>query len=220
MQSCPMVDGPGGLAIKLLEEFTVERISSSISKDRITRTSVLSKKDLQSARWKRPLRLRTLTVEVSRPRKSPSSQRETSWSPFRDPEGTSDTTIKRGAIQSTLALAVPPVYSSHLSDEAKTEADRLSECIFSHEITILSGGYRKERETGFPRPSTIAPKAFHGVAQSPGKPFGVWTTENRTIFALPGSPVSTLVGATVGSFLFAGQVSGLATPENRLLGKH
>ena len=46
-----------GSRIKLLEEFTVERISSSIFKDRITRTEAFCpKKDLQSARWKRPLR--------------------------------------------------------------------------------------------------------------------------------------------------------------------
>jgi len=35
---------------------------------------------------------------------------------------------------------------------------------------------------------------FHGVAQKPGKPFGYWSNESCGVFALPGNPLSVLVG--------------------------
>ena len=101
------------------------------------------------------------------------------------------------AIESALSLAgFPAKYSSHLIDEAKMEAERLATCISAHEITVISGGVSKGTRDWIPGAlDKCADRLFHGVAQSPGKPLGVWTNGNRTIFALPGNPVSTMVGA-------------------------
>jgi molybdopterin molybdotransferase len=101
------------------------------------------------------------------------------------------------AIESILALSgFPAKYSSHLSDEVETEAERLSACISAHEITVISGGVSKGTRDWIPGAlDNCAERLFHGVAQSPGKPFGVWTDGKRAIFALPGNPVSTIVGA-------------------------
>jgi molybdopterin molybdotransferase len=101
------------------------------------------------------------------------------------------------AIESALSLAgFPAAYSSHLIDEAEMESERLATCISAHEITVISGGVSKGTRDWIPEAlDNCAERLFHGVAQSPGKPFGVWTNGNRTIFALPGNPVSTIVGA-------------------------
>jgi len=101
------------------------------------------------------------------------------------------------AIESALSLAgFPAAYSSHLIDEAEMEAERLATCISAHEVIVISGGVSKGTRDWIPGAlDNCAEKLFHGVAQSPGKPFGVWTNGNRAIFALPGNPVSTIVGA-------------------------
>ena len=101
------------------------------------------------------------------------------------------------AIESALSLAgFHAEYSSHLIDEAEMESERLTTCISAHDVTVISGGISKGTRDWIPGAlDNCADRLFHGVAQSPGKPFGVWTNGNRTIFALPGNPVSTIVGA-------------------------
>jgi molybdopterin molybdotransferase len=102
------------------------------------------------------------------------------------------------SVESALVLAgFPAEYSSHLTDEKEAESARLAECISSHEIIVISGGVSKGTRDWIPEAlDDCAEMLFHGVAQSPGKPFGVWTIGNRVIFALPGNPVSTIVGTT------------------------
>ena len=162
-----------------------------------------------------------LTVKVSRPPKIAILSTGDELVPISEtPKEHQLRQSNASAIQSTLTLAgFPPAYSSHLSDEAKTEAERLTECISAHEITIISGGVSKGTRDWIPGALDHCTKRlFHGVAQSPGKPFGVWTEGSRTIFALPGNPVSTIVGATrwVVPFLQA-RTSGIWPTPRKIL---
>ena len=213
-----------GSRIKLLEEFTIEKeqfvhLQGSDYKN----GDVLSEEGTSIGPVETAIAATCghLTVEVSRPPKIAILSTGDELVPVSEtPMEHQVRQSNASAMQSTLALAgFPPVYSSHLSDEAKTQAERLSECIFSHEITILSGGVSKGTRDWIPGAlDDCAKRLFHGVAQSPGKPFGVWTMENRTIFALPGNPVSTLAGTTrwVVPFLQA-KVSGIWPTPRKIL---
>jgi molybdopterin molybdotransferase len=92
------------------------------------------------------------------------------------------------------AQVSPPV---HLNDCVETETHRLEQAVSCHDVVIISGAVSKGRLDWIPHAlDRIGQCLFHGVAQRPGKPMGVWQTESGTvIFALPGNPVSTLVGA-------------------------
>jgi molybdopterin molybdotransferase len=88
------------------------------------------------------------------------------------------------------------VADDHLPDDAQQLRERLRLHLHTHEVLILSGGVSMGR-------FDLVPKALedigvrcvlHGVAQRPGRPmwYGI-SNEGRSVFALPGNPVSTLV---------------------------
>jgi molybdopterin molybdotransferase len=88
------------------------------------------------------------------------------------------------------------VADDHLPDDAPMLRERLHLHLQTHEVLILSGGVSMGR-------FDLVPKALedigvrcvlHGIAQRPGRPmwYGV-THQGRSVFALPGNPVSTLV---------------------------
>lgn len=106
---------------------------------------------------------------------------------------------RSNAIAVTTALLSLPVDVSdpiHLSDAAQEETGPLTEAIRAHDVVILSGAVSKGRLDWIPSTlDTLGTCCFHGVAQRPGKPMGVWQAgSGAVIFALPGNPVSTLVG--------------------------
>jgi molybdopterin molybdotransferase len=88
------------------------------------------------------------------------------------------------------------VADDHLSDDAALLRERLRLHLHTHEVLILSGGVSMGR-------FDLVPKALedigvrcllHGVAQRPGRPMWFGTShDGRSVFALPGNPVSTLV---------------------------
>src|SRR6202790_4095553 len=88
------------------------------------------------------------------------------------------------------------VADDHLPDDASLLRERLHVHLQTHEVLILSGGVSMGR-------FDLVPKALedigvrcilHGVSQRPGRPMWYGTTnEGRSVFALPGNPVSTLV---------------------------
>lgn len=82
----------------------------------------------------------------------------------------------------------------HIKDEHEQVRTVLTQLLDDYEILILSGGVSKGRFDYLPRALEEAgvKKLFHQVAQKPGKPFwfGV-SDEGKTVFALPGNPVST-----------------------------
>lgn len=88
------------------------------------------------------------------------------------------------------------VADDHLPDDAEQLRERLRLHLHTHEVLVLSGGVSMGR-------FDLVPQALedigvhcvlHGVAQRPGRPMWFGTSsEGRSVFALPGNPVSTLV---------------------------
>jgi molybdopterin molybdotransferase len=88
------------------------------------------------------------------------------------------------------------VADDHLPDDAQQLRERLRLHLHTHEVLIVSGGVSMGR-------FDLVPKALedigvhcvlHGVAQRPGRPMWYGTSSSgRSVFALPGNPVSTLV---------------------------
>ncbi|MFI4867719.1 MAG: molybdopterin molybdotransferase MoeA [Steroidobacterales bacterium] len=88
------------------------------------------------------------------------------------------------------------VADDHLPDDAGQLRERLRLHLHTHEVLVLSGGVSMGR-------FDLVPQALedigvhcvlHGVAQRPGRPMWYGTSnQGRSVFALPGNPVSTLV---------------------------
>ena len=100
------------------------------------------------------------------------------------------------AIQAALASSgFPLVTVDHLSDEIDKESVRLESALREADVVIISGAVSKGKLDWIPGTlDQLGTGHFHGVRQRPGRPMGLWTTETCTVFALPGNPVSTLVG--------------------------
>lgn len=84
----------------------------------------------------------------------------------------------------------------HLTDDRELLFNKLKEILSNHDIILLSGGVSAGKKDFVPEILTDlgVKKLFHKVAQKPGKPF--WfgkTDEGKTVFALPGNPVSTFL---------------------------
>jgi molybdopterin molybdotransferase len=83
----------------------------------------------------------------------------------------------------------------HLQDNEKEINEKLSEIVSEFDLVILSGGVSKGKFDFIPvllEASGII-KHFHQVKQRPGKPMWFGTGEGKTVFALPGNPVSTFL---------------------------
>jgi molybdopterin molybdotransferase len=84
---------------------------------------------------------------------------------------------------------------SHLPDNPKVLEDELRSVIERHDVIILSGGVSKGKFDYVPGilEKLGIKKAFHQVQQRPGKPFWFGRGGSKTVFALPGNPVSTFL---------------------------
>ena len=84
----------------------------------------------------------------------------------------------------------------HLPDDLPTLRTRLRAHLDAHDVLILSGGVSMGRFDYVPQVfgELGVSVVFHKVSQRPGKPmwFGVGA-RGKTVYALPGNPVSTLV---------------------------
>lgn len=84
----------------------------------------------------------------------------------------------------------------HLADKPDELRARLSSLIDAHDVLILSGGVSAGKFDFIPQVlNDIGVRTvFHKVLQRPGRPmwFGI-RDDNKTVFALPGNPVSVLV---------------------------
>jgi molybdopterin molybdotransferase len=81
----------------------------------------------------------------------------------------------------------------HLPDEKTILEKELKTILNNYELIILSGGVSKGKFDFVPDvlESVGIQKKFHQVSQRPGKPFWFGTSNQHTVFALPGNPVST-----------------------------
>jgi len=84
----------------------------------------------------------------------------------------------------------------HLTDDKVLLFCKLNEILLNHDVILLSGGVSAGKKDFVPEILTNlgVKKLFHKVAQKPGKPF--WfgkNVEGKTVFALPGNPVSTFL---------------------------
>lgn len=84
----------------------------------------------------------------------------------------------------------------HLTDDKELLFNNLKEILLNHDVILLSGGVSAGKKDFVPEILTDlgVKKLFHKVAQKPGKPF--WfgkTDEGKSVFALPGNPVSTFL---------------------------
>ena len=81
----------------------------------------------------------------------------------------------------------------HLRDEKEVIKKEIANILEQHDLIILSGGVSKGKFDFIPEVLELlgVTKHFHKVKQKPGKPFWFGSVGNKTVFALPGNPVST-----------------------------
>jgi molybdopterin molybdotransferase len=86
----------------------------------------------------------------------------------------------------------------HLPDDKEHIEQRLGAILKKYDVVVLSGGVSKGKFDFIPDALTElgVTRHFHKVRQRPGMPFWFGTKEDATfVFALPGNPVSCLMGA-------------------------
>ncbi len=84
----------------------------------------------------------------------------------------------------------------HLTDDKELIFSKLQQILLNHDVILLSGGVSAGKKDFLPEILTDlgVKKLFHKVAQKPGKPFWFGKTDDgKTVFALPGNPVSTFL---------------------------
>ena len=85
----------------------------------------------------------------------------------------------------------------HIKDDKEQLYKEISAIIEKHDYLIISGGVSAGKKDFIP--DILVQLGFtchfHKIAQKPGKPmwFGTRSSDQKTIFALPGNPISTLV---------------------------
>jgi molybdopterin molybdotransferase len=99
------------------------------------------------------------------------------------------------ALASALRYMTIPSLSIHLPDDAGVLEKEIKNIIDHHDVIILSGGVSKGKFDYIPGilEKLGIRKLFHQVKQRPGKPFWFGRSETKTVFALPGNPVSTFL---------------------------
>ncbi|MGB3800911.1 MAG: molybdopterin molybdotransferase MoeA [Lewinella sp.] len=107
---------------------------------------------------------------------------------------------------------------SHLGDDPAGGRETLGSLIRDHDLVLLSGGVSKGKLDHIPDWLADAgiEKLFHRVAQRPGKPLWVGRNEDTMVFALPGNPASSLVGAVVYVGAWLRRQLGLPARERRV----
>lgn len=106
--------------------------------------------------------------------------------------------VRRSNTQAILAAMKAmhwPGTSIHVPDDKPFITAQLKNVLETHDTVILSGGVSKGKFDFIPGAleANGIVKRFHRVNQRPGKPFWFGTSQDgrKTVFALPGNPVST-----------------------------
>lgn len=85
----------------------------------------------------------------------------------------------------------------HITDDEILLQTELEHLLADNDMLILSGGVSAGKADFVPAVLTRigVQQRFHKIEQRPGKPLWFGTTENKTVFGLPGNPVSTVLCA-------------------------
>jgi len=126
------------------------------------------------------------------------------------------------SIQSLLSPWGISAQRIHLPDDLEDTTAALKSALQQFDVLILSGGVSEGKFDYVPRAMSEVgvQQLFHKVAQRPGKPFWFGLSPNgRTVFALPGNPVSVMAGMTRYVLPWLRQSLGLpaATQERAVL---
>jgi molybdopterin molybdotransferase len=83
----------------------------------------------------------------------------------------------------------------HIADNFEETKSQLKSALENFDVLILSGGVSMGKKDFIPDALAAlgVEKLFHKLAQRPGKPFWFGKSGEKTVFALPGNPVSTFV---------------------------
>jgi molybdopterin molybdotransferase len=83
----------------------------------------------------------------------------------------------------------------HLNDNEQSISKTLDDVLNQFDLIILSGGVSKGKFDLIPGmlEAKGIQKKFHQISQRPGKPMWFGVGKNKTVFALPGNPVSTFL---------------------------
>jgi len=100
------------------------------------------------------------------------------------------------ALQAALDTLNIPSDLFHFPDNKDATLKGIQKALAENDVLILSGGVSKGKRDYVPEALETAgvTKHFHRVEQRPGKPFWFGTrNDGKTVFALPGNPVSTFM---------------------------
>lgn len=89
--------------------------------------------------------------------------------------------------------------TDHISDDKEALKTKIATYLNNYDVLLFSGAVSKGKFDFLPEvlDELGVKKLFHRVSQRPGKPFWMGTTENCSVFAFPGNPVSTYVNCLV-----------------------
>ena len=100
-----------------------------------------------------------------------------------------------GVLAALQRRRVPHLTHDHLPDDREVLRERLQVHLDTHDVLVLSGGVSMGRFDFVPQVlgELGIEVIFHKVEQRPGRPMWFGTGRGKTVYALPGNPVSTLV---------------------------
>jgi molybdopterin molybdotransferase len=92
-----------------------------------------------------------------------------------------------------------PSETAHIADDKLVLKNKIQSYLQEYDVLLFSGAVSKGKFDFLPEvlDELGVAKLFHTVAQRPGKPFFFGKTNNCTVFAFPGNPVSTFVNCLV-----------------------
>ncbi|MDF7822344.1 molybdopterin molybdotransferase MoeA [Runella sp. MFBS21] len=104
----------------------------------------------------------------------------------------------------------------HIPDNLTQTQATIGQALLQYDVLILCGGVSQGKKDFIPKALEAegVKKYFHKVSQQPGKPFWFGTKDTKTVFALPGNPVSSFLCARRYFIPWLRQCLGLPALDN------
>jgi len=105
--------------------------------------------------------------------------------------------------------------TDHITDDKQALKPKIATYFNRYDVLLFSGAVSKGKFDFLPEvlAELGVKKLFHRVSQRPGKPFWMGTTENCSVFAFPGNPVSTYVNCLAYFYSWFYKSNGVETFE-------